>query len=150
MQIIKDKKILADSWLYLADDAPLADGDVTISVSRLLANSPDVDKHQGNLGIRLEPSSSVAAIVSYLPKISLVELDFPDLTDGRLFTHAWLLRNRYGYSGEIRAIGHYIPEQAYYLSRVGVNAFHPDKSEDLDVTLGNLNDFTVSYQPSVN
>ena len=82
--------------------------------------------------------------------IQLIELDFPDFADGRLFSHAWLLRGRYNYQGEIRATGHYMPDQVFYLSRVGVNAFNPEKVEDLPVVLSHLNDFTVKYQNSIN
>ena len=150
MQIIKDNKIVSDNWRYVPDDTHLEEGDVTISVKRFLENVTEVSKHQGKLGIRVEPSDSIESIAAFLPKLALIELHFSELSDGRLFSHAWLLRNRYGYKGEIRAIGHYMPEQVFYLSRVGVNAFYPDKIEDLDVTLTNLHDFTVKYQPSVN
>lgn len=150
MQIIKDNKIISDNWHYAPDDTPLVDGDITISVCRLLENPTETSKHNGQLGVRIEPSDSIEPIAAYLPKLTLIELNFPELSDGRLFSHAWLLRNRYGYTGEVRATGHYMPEQVFYLSRVGVNAFCPDKAEDLDVTLTNLNDFTVKYQPSVN
>ncbi|MBC8392295.1 MAG: DUF934 domain-containing protein, partial [Deltaproteobacteria bacterium] len=81
--------------------------------------------------------------------IQLIELDFPAFTDGRIFSHAWLLRGRYNYQGEIRATGHFMPDQVFYLSRVGVNAFNLEKTEDLPVALSNLNDFSVNYQKSI-
>jgi uncharacterized protein (DUF934 family) len=85
-----------------------------------------------------------------LPKLVLIELYFPELADGRLFSNAWLLRNRYHYSGELRAVGHFLPDQVFYLSCVGVNSFYPENSEDLGATLACLHDFSVNYQPSVN
>ena len=106
--------------------------------------------HDGKLGVRIGPADSVDDIVPDLKDIQLIELDFADFADGRLFSHAWLLRGRYNYQGEIRATGHYMPDQVFYLSRVGVNAFNLENAEDLPVVLSYLNDFTVKYQNSIN
>jgi uncharacterized protein (DUF934 family) len=102
------------------------------------------------VGVRLIPSDGVDSIINDIENIQLIELEFPDFADGRLFSHAWLLRTRYNYLKEIRAIGNYIPDQVFYLSRVGVNSFLPSKSSDLPFVLANLNDFSVKYQNSVN
>jgi uncharacterized protein (DUF934 family) len=75
---------------------------------------------------------------------------FPELNDGRLFSHAWLLRNRYNYTSEIRGTGHFLPDQVFYLFRVGVNSFYPENPGHLSATLTILKDFSVNYQPSVN
>lgn len=150
MQIIKDNQIANDSWDYCADDANFGDGDLTVSVARLKENGKALLNRMGKLGVRMTPNDSVAEIAEYLPNLSLIELYFPELADGQLFSHAWLLRNRYSYSGEIRATGHFLPDQVFYLSRVGVNSFNPEETEDLSATLAGLNDFSVKYQPSVN
>jgi uncharacterized protein (DUF934 family) len=150
MQIIKDNQITNDTWEHRPDDTELGDGDVTISLARLQQNGKESSNRKGKLGVRILPSDSLEGIADYLPKLALIELHFPELADGRLFSHAWLLRNRYHYTGEIRATGHYLPDQVFYLSRVGVNSFFPEKSGDLSVTLASLNDFSVKYQPSVN
>ncbi len=150
MQIIKDNQITNDAWEYQSDDTNLGDGDVTVSVSRLNENGKALFNRKGKLGVRLLPDDSVAAIAQYLPDLALVELHFPELADGRLFSHAWLLRNRYHYNGELRATGHFLPDQVFYLTRVGVNSFHPEKAGDLSATLVSLKDFSVRYQLSVN
>lgn len=150
MQVVKDNKISEDNWQFVADDTGLSGSNNIISVVRLQRNDAEVVNYKGKLGVRLAPADSVDGIVNHLAKIDLVELHFPDLADGRLFSLAWLLRNRYKYKGEIRATGNYLPEQVFYLSRVGVNSFMPMKTEDLQVTLTNLKDFSVKYQPSVN
>lgn len=149
MQLIKDKQIIDDTWQSLADDAELVSGDVCVSLSRFQANKAQLLGHNGKLGLRISPADSVADFADDLDNIALIELDFPDFADGRLFSHAWLLRSRYEYQGEIRAAGNYMPDQVFYLSRVGVNAFKPAKAEQLPVELGYLNDFTAIYQTSV-
>lgn len=150
MQIIKDNQLSNDAWEYKPDDADLGNGDITISLSRLQQEGKTLSNHAGKLGVRIVPSDSVDGIVAFLPDLALVELYFPELADGRLFSHAWLLRNRYNYTGEIRATGHFLPDQVFYLSRVGVNSFYPENTADLASTLAGLKDFSVNYQPSVN
>jgi len=146
MQLIKDKQVIDNTWTYLSNDAELKDGDITVSTSRWLQDKTALLNHKGKVGVRITPESSIDEIVNDLPHIELIELDFPDFADGRLFSHAWLLRNRYQYQGEIRATGNYMSGQVFYLSRVGVNAFSVEKNEDVPAALTALNDFTVKYQ----
>ncbi|MDP2903944.1 MAG: DUF934 domain-containing protein [Methylovulum sp.] len=150
MQIIKDKQIIDDSWRYISDDAELKAGNITVPLARWQQDKQQLLESDGPLGVRISATDSVADIAIDLKNLQLIELDFPSFADGRLFSQAWLLRRRYGYQGEIRAVGHYMPDQVFYLSRVGVNAFKPDEAERLTVELSHLNDFTVNYQESVN
>ena len=150
MQIIKNKQIIDDTWSYIAEDAELKAGNISVSLARWKQEKQQLLTHDGKLGVRIGPADSVDDIVPDLKDIQLIELDFADFADGRLFSHAWLLRGRYNYQGEIRATGHYMPDQVFYLSRVGVNAFNLEKAEDLPVVLSYLNDFTVKYQNSIN
>lgn len=150
MQVIKDKQIIDDNWRYVADDAEFSDGDISVSLTRWQQDRQELLDHNGKLGIRISPADAIANIADDINTLQLIELDFPDFADGRSFSQAWLLRSRYRYQGEIRAIGHYMPDQVFYLSRVGVNAFKPENAEHLAVELAHLNDFTVNYQKSIN
>ena len=149
MQIIKDKQRVDNTWQFIADEENLIAGDITVSLTRWLQDKATLIAHNGNVGLRLKADDSVADFVDDLAHIKLIELNFADFADGRFFSQAWLLRGRYDYKGEIRAIGRYLPEQVFYLSRVGVNAYASEKTADLDSVLNNLNDFTVKYQPSI-
>jgi uncharacterized protein (DUF934 family) len=149
MQIIKDKQIVDDSWSYVADDVELKDGDISVSLARWKKDKQQLLQSSGKTGVRIGSADSLEDIAADLNDIQLIELDFPAFADGRLFSHAWLLRGRYNYQGEIRATGHFMRDQVYYLSRVGVNAFNLEKAEDLPVALSNLNDFSVNYQKSI-
>ncbi|EIC30391.1 DUF934 domain-containing protein [Methylomicrobium album] len=149
MQIIKDKVIIDDTFTPLADDAPLAGGDISVSLARWKNDREALLARPGKVGVRIRASDSVSDLAGDLKHIDLIELDFAEFADGRLFSQAWLLRGRYHYQGEIRAAGHYLTDQTFYLSRVGVNAFQPAKTEHLNTILANLNDFSVKYQPSI-
>ena len=150
MQIIKDKHIVDDTWQHIADDATIPAGDVSVSLARWQQEKHLLIHHKGKLGVRLHPADTVAELADDISRLELIELDFPDFADGRSFSQAWLLRERLGYGSELRATGQYMPDQAFYLARVGVNAFNPEKFKDLPVILAKLNDFTVNYQRSVN
>jgi len=150
MQLIKDQQIIDNTWQYIADDDELRAGDISVSFARWQCDKQQLLAHEGKLGVRMSSTDSAHELAEDLEKLQLIELDFPDFADGRLFSQAWLLRGRYHYQGEIRAIGHYIPDQVFYLARVGVNAFSPKVCEELPDIMNKLNDFTVNYQRSIN
>ena len=150
MPIIKDQQISENTWRFVADDAPLVDGDITVSVQRWSQDKAALLQRNSKVGIRLAPADLVDAISDDLPAISLIELNFPAFNDGRSFSQARLLRSRYGYQGEIRAVGNYMADQVFYLHRVGVNAFEFNNPKDVDLALSAVNDFSVRYQASIN
>ena len=150
MKIIKDKQIIEDSWTHVADSDEITTGDITVSLSRWKKEKAELGDHQGNVGIRISPADTVEDIATDLNNVKLVAVEFPAFTDGRAFSHARILRSRYGYEGEIRAIGNYMPDQVFYLTRVGVNAFQLKNPEELQLALSTMNDFTVKYQASTN
>jgi uncharacterized protein (DUF934 family) len=146
MPILKDNHLIDSDWRFIADDSELPEqGDITVSLSRWQNQQPDLNAHNGKVGIRLTPSDAVQTLSDDLTGIHLIELDFPAFTDGRLFSHAQLLRSAHHYTGELRAVGQFMPDQLFYLSRVGVNAFQLD-SEQLPLAQQCLQDFSVRYQ----
>ena len=133
MQIIKDKQIVENTYRYLADDENLSNGNITVSLARWQQEKAQLLSHDGQVGLRLTIEDDVALIADDLNKIALLELNFPAFTDGRLFSRAKLLRIRFGYQGEIRAVGNFMLDQVFYLSKIGVNAFHLNNEEQLPV-----------------
>lgn len=151
MPIIKDQQITENTWTFVPDDSPLQDGNITVTPKRWNADKAQLAKHNGKIGVRLAPGESADEFnKDDLSNISLIELDFPAFTDGRLFSLAHLLRSRDGYQGEIRAVGNFITDQVFYLHRVGVDAFELASAEDCELALSALNDFSIRYQPSIN
>ena len=127
-KLIKDGKVIEDSWegrLLSLDE--LNAGDAT------------------GVGVVLEPDQPPSAIEGDLSRLDLVAINFPVFSDGRGFSHARQLR-QCGYQGELRAIGHIIRDQLYYLRRCGFNAFEFGDDTDLEACLGSLQDFSESYQ----
>lgn len=147
MQLIKDKQIIDDNQQFIADDQALpSQGDITVSLARWQQDRATLLTHAGKLGVRLEPEDTTAALAADLSQLELIEVNFPVYTDGRAFSHARLIRDHYRYQGEIRAVGEFMADQVFYLSKVGVNAFQLPDTTQLPVALSTLNDFTRSYQ----
>jgi uncharacterized protein (DUF934 family) len=98
--------------------------------------------------LRLEPADDPAAFAHRLGAVSRVEVNFPNFTDGRGYSTARLLRERYGYDGELRAIGDVQRDQLFNLARCGFDAFLLRKDEDADEALAAFDDFSETYQAS--
>lgn len=105
-------------------------------------------EQRGDRAVVLEPGESLGPLIEHLQEVSLVMIDFPTFMDGRGFSYARELRER-GYTGEIRAVGHFIRDQLTYLSRCGFDAFQFEDESILEDALASLDDFTEHYQASV-
>ncbi|MGD9953167.1 MAG: DUF934 domain-containing protein [Burkholderiales bacterium] len=99
--------------------------------------------------LRLEPHEDPAAVAARLGAVERVEVHFPKLTDGRGYSIARLLRERFGFRGELRAVGDVQRDQLFYLSRVGFDAFLLRDGEHAAEALAALQDFSEAYQASV-
>ncbi len=98
--------------------------------------------------IRLEPADDPASVVERLGRATRVEVNFPKFGDGRGFSIARLLRERYGYRGELRAVGQVARDHLYYMEQCGFDAFELREGEDVEQALTAFHDFSETYQGS--
>lgn len=103
----------------------------------------------GEAGVLLGPADDPAALEAHFGSIAVVAIDFPQFTDGRGYSTARLLRERYGYKGEIRAVGEVLRDTLFYLSRCGFDAFVLSNQDKLEDAVDSLSDFSDGYQASV-
>ena len=149
-QVLKDNRLIDDSWTLLTEDSEsLPSGDILLSYSQWQTFSDQLDSHDGSVGVIIEGNADIEDIIEPLLKLPLIAINFPKFVDGRAFSSARLIRERYEYTGEIRAVGGFIRDQLYYLSRCGFNAFKFDDSVDLTESAKSLQDFSEAYQVSV-
>ena len=147
MQIIKDGQIVDDSWHHLSDDDLLpSTGNITVSCTRWLNERDTLKAQRRALGIRLNGQDGIENVAADLANFPLIVVEFPVMADGRGFSLARLLRERYDFGGEIRARGDFIRDQVFFLARVGVNAFESAAAKNLSELLPALKEFSVKYQ----
>lgn len=108
---------------------------------------PSASSPEGEV-LRLEPTDDPAAFADRLPRAARVEVHFPKFGDGRGFSIARLLRERQGYRGELRAVGHVVRDHLYYLESCGFDAFELKDGEDVEEALSGFADFSEAYQAS--
>ena len=96
----------------------------------------------------LEPGEILAPLLEHLDEIPLVMVNFPTFMDGRGFSYGRELRER-GYTGELRAVGHFMRDQLTYLARCGFDAFQMDDESQLTGAVESLADFSEHYQAGI-
>ena len=99
--------------------------------------------------VRLEPHDDPASIAGRLAKLERVEVNFPKFGDGRGYSIARLLRERYGYKGELRAVGQITRDHLFFMESCGFDAFELREGEYPHEALAAFNDFSEAYQASV-
>ena len=134
-----------DRFASLADDEPVPAGDVILSLTRFMAEGEALLANRA-VGVRLEPSEKVEDLTYDLARLPVIALTFPKFRDGRSLTAARLLRERYGYKGEIRAIGDVLREQAAHMVRCGFDAFQPADGSDPQAWGAATNRYRHVYQ----
>ena len=138
-EIIRNGRVEADDW----DSASL------LTLAQWKERRAELLASEARIGIRLEPNDDPADLAADVGTIQLVAINFPKFVDGRGYSSAALLRTRYGYRGELRAIGDVGRDQLFYLKRCGFDAFALAPHRDPHAALASLGDFSLRYQGSV-
>jgi uncharacterized protein (DUF934 family) len=147
MPLIKNGRIIADRYVYVLDDAPLPDGvPVAVPATRFLADAAEILQRDAPVGVVWPNSRRVAELAPYLDRLALVALVFPNFKDGRAYSQARLLRERYGFRGELRATGQILRDQFMFLVRAGFDVLDVGKPGDVDAFASALKRYTVFYQ----
>jgi uncharacterized protein (DUF934 family) len=149
MPLIKDNRLIDDPWVTVGDEAPLPDGaPAIISLARWHAEGAALRQRNLPLGIRLRSDQPPGLIAEDLAHFAVVALEFPKFTDGRAYSYARLLRERHGFSGELRAVGNVLRDQALFLLRCGFDAFEVAEGTTAEAWAKALAAISVRYQPA--
>lgn len=149
MPLVKSGRIVEDRFVRVLDDAPVPDNvPVILPAARLLADARELVLRQAPTGVIWPNDRRVAELAPYLDWIALVALVFPTFKDGRAYSQARLLRERYEFRGEMRATGQVLRDQLLFLHRAGFDAFEVTKDKDAAVFVEALQRYSVFYQPT--
>jgi uncharacterized protein (DUF934 family) len=119
-----EPRIEEDEWRAVPADAPVPpEGDVIVGLTRWSNEREALRARRGRLGVRI-PNDATAAVLGELAReVALVAIEIPRLRDGRAYTLARWLRARFGFEGEVRAVGVVARDQLLLLGRAGFDAF---------------------------
>lgn len=146
MRVIKDREIVDDAWVLLAADAPVPEaGDVIVSLTRWNKARESLLGRAGKVGLLLQ-SAEEPEHIQDLEQLLLIAIDFPRFTDGRGYTSARLLRDRFRFEGELRAVGDVLRDQLFYMARCGFDSFALKAGKDVEGALAAFLEFSVTYQ----
>ena len=148
-QLIKDRAVVDDRWTLMRKGAtpetlPVS-GAVIVPLAAWTAHR-DAFAARGDIGVWLGPADDPATLAADVATLPLIAVEFPQFTDGRGYSTARLLRERYAFTGELRAIGDVQRDQLYYLAQCGFNAFALRDDRNAHDALAGLTVFSDGYQ----
>jgi uncharacterized protein (DUF934 family) len=149
--LIRNGRIVPDSWRRLdAGAARWADDEnLLVPLELWLARRADWLARRGANGVLLDAADEPGAIAPDLERLALVAVNFPKFADGRGYSTARLLRERYGYRGELRAVGVVQRDQLLFMRRSGFDSFALSEGEDAVSALEAFSELPEEYQASV-
>ena len=147
MKVIKDNNIVEDSWQYIEEvSEELPTGDLIVPFDYWLEKQSELNQHDGQIAVSINGAVETEQVAEHLERFQLIALEFPVFADGRSYSHARLLRDRYAYRGELRAVGDVLRDQLFYMKRCGIDSFALRRDKDFNDALKAFKEFSVTYQ----
>ena len=149
MRLVKNGRITTDLFVHVAEGAELpGDGAILVPAARFLEDPEAILKRAGKLGVIWPNNRDIDDLVPYLDRLAAVALVFPSFRDGRAYSQARLLRERYNYRGELRATGQILRDQFVFMLRAGFDSFEVKKQADAEAFMQTAKRYSVFYQPT--
>jgi uncharacterized protein (DUF934 family) len=146
-RVLRRHELVEDEWLSLGEQTPAEGTAVIVPFARFREQADTWRAWQGPLGLRLAPADKVEDLAADISRFALIALEFTGPGEGRGYSQAKLLRKRYQFAGELRAVGHVKQDQLYLMTRCGIDAFVLSPTEKPEEALATLARFKVAYTP---
>ncbi len=148
--ISKDGSVKADSWVVVPRPAEgealeLSGAPSLIPMDLWLAGR-DQFKGRGDIGVWLESHDEPEALEGLVNELPLIAVNFPKFSDGRGYSIGRLLRERFGFTNELRAIGDVLLDQLQFMKRCGFDSYALREDKDSSKAAACLSFFSNSYQ----
>lgn len=148
-KIILNQDIVEDTWLKVELEAELpVSGKVLLPYATWLAGEFDSSSYEA-VGVWIPNDTVFDSSTDKLNQVSVVAIDFPVFSDGRAYTLARQLRERFDYQGELRAIGDVLQDQLFFMTRCGFNSFAVREDKSIEEALTALKPFSNAYQAAL-
>ena len=149
MPLIKDGRFIEDPFFFVPDGKAYPDEKgVIVTLARFQGERDTLFAHRKLVGVRLASNENPNVLKADLPRLAVVVLEFPKFRDGRAFSWARMLRTRFGYKGEIRAVGDFLPDQLAFMARTGFDAFEVRQDMKIEQFHHAMTEISHPYQPS--
>jgi uncharacterized protein (DUF934 family) len=146
-RLLRDGEVVADDWLYASEAEDVGDAGLILTLDEWLSGRGRWGSSGRRLGVILAPVHKVEQLAADLGRFALVGAQFPGPSDGRGYTQGRLLRERWGFAGELRATGYVRRDQLFFLARCGFNSFELPEDE-IETARAALATFSAAYQPA--
>lgn len=138
-----------DAWTPAGEGPLPADTPVIVGRSRYLAEREALSQRNAPIGLLIEAGESLEGLEDDIGRFGLIVLRFPKYTDGRGYSTARLLRERHGFSGELRATGDVLRDQIPLMRRCGFDSFEVTHEPTIRALAeGRVRGVAHHYQPS--
>lgn len=150
MRLIDGTPFVAnDAWVRVTDDEALPQGKpALVPLVRWIAERDSLSRRNTPTGVWLRSNEQPDEILGDLAALPVIALDFPNMNDGRHFTTARLLRERHGFTGELRATGQVLHDQLFFMARCGFDSFELPEGKDADAARAAFGEINTVYQPA--
>ena len=157
-QLIKNDTLAVDTWktLELAEgetpeSVALPAGDIIFPLAVWQARKTEIISCHKRIGLLIQPDELIEDVASDLEYFIVIAVNFPKFVDGRGYSTASLLRQRYRYEGELRAVGDVLHDQLFFMRRVGFDSYALKDGKNAVYALETgFNSFSDTYQTSTN
>jgi uncharacterized protein (DUF934 family) len=146
-RLLRDRQIVVDEWRYVAEAAADASAPLIVTFDQWQMEPDTWIARGGPLGVVLSAAHKVEQLAPHLSRFALIAAEFSNPGEGRGYTQARLLRERWNFKGELRATGHVRRDQLFFMARCGFNSFELPEA-DLEDAHTAFSTFSAAYQPS--
>ena len=145
-RLLRDRRIVEDEWRYLAE-ADHALSPLIVTFDQWRSDRETWIARGSRLGVVLSPADKAEQLAPDLGHFALIGAEFSGPSDGRGYTQGRLLRERWNFTGELRAAGYVRRDQVFFLARCGFNSFELPEAE-IEAAALEFATFTAAYQPA--
>jgi len=147
-RILRQREVVADDWRHLGDEEATGAQALIVPLAEFRANRSSWVSRPGRLGVRLAPADTVEELAHELSHFALIAVEFPSAGEGRGYTQGRLLRTRFHFGGELRAVGAGVKQDLIFpLARCGFDAFELAPGQIFEEAIKALDRYSVAYQP---
>ena len=153
-KIIKNREIIEDQWVTLPDpeeqlSSTEDDANIIVELAYWLSNKATLTLRSSQTGILITGADEPETFKGELEQVDLIAINFTKFGDGRGYSIARLLRERYNFQQEIRAVGDVLRDQLRFMERCGFDAYALRADRNMEEALESFTCLTIDYQSDV-